>query len=430
MRFPRFYLVRQNFPDRSLKDLPDRVRQELERADLARRLPVGAKVAIAVGSRGIANIDLIVRETVQYFIGAGREPFIVPAMGSHGGASPEGQASVLTHYGITEQSMGCPVVSQLEVCSPGVTPEGIQVWVDRVAYEAAGILVINRVKWHTSFEGRIESGLFKMLAIGLGKLAGAQQYHAYAYRLGLEEVILSVARFLLATGKVLGGVGIVEDERHQTAHVEVIPAENLELREAALLQLAKSWMPRLPVPAVDVLIVDEIGKNISGTGMDTKIVNRSIDGARNPWKGAPRVERIFVRELSPLSYGNAVGIGMADVVTDRLVAAIDWDATYVNSLAASTPAGARLPLHFPTDRQCLERVATTVGKVDPSQVSYVWIRNTLSLEWVLVSDNAIPFLRATSNLSIKDRPIEIGFGEGGDLPPLPEVAAAVQGETH
>jgi len=374
----------------------------------------GAVVAIGVGSRGIANIDIIAREVVGYFREAGCRPFVFPAMGSHGAATAEGQAEVLAHYGITEVAMGCPVRSQLEVTSAGVTPEGIETCVDKLAWASDGIVVINRVKWHTSFDGKVESGPFKMLAIGLGKLAGAQRYHTYAYRMGLEQVILSVGRHLLATGKVLGGVAIVEDERHQTALVEAVPAAILEEREAELLRLAKSWMPRLPVAAVDVLIVDEIGKHISGTGMDTKVVNRSIDGQRNPWPGLPVIERIFVRELSPLSYGNAVGIGMADVVTDRLAAAVNWTATYVNSLAASTPAGARLPIHFPTDRQCLQEVARTVGKFDPREVTFAWIRNTIALDQLLVSENLASHLRSPYPLLVGP-PCQLPFDEQGNL---------------
>ncbi len=226
-------------------------------------------------------------------------PFIFPAMGSHGAATAEGQADVLAHYGIIEATMGCPVVSSLEVVSLGRTPDGIEAFMDRNAFESDGVMLVGRVKWHTDFAGKIESGLFKMMAIGLGKFAGAQRYHTYAYKLGLEHVICSIGRQVLASGKILGGLAILEDAHHSTAQVTAVPVEVMEQKEEELLRLVKSWMGRIPLD-LDVLILDEIGKNISGAGMDTKVVNRGVYGEYNPWPGAPRIERIFIRGLSDL----------------------------------------------------------------------------------------------------------------------------------
>src|SRR6202162_3344536 len=244
-------------------------------------------------------------------------------MGSHGAATAEGQADVLAHYGIIEETMGCPVVSSLEVVSVGHTAEGIEAFMDRNAFESDGIMLVGRVKWHTDFAGTIESGLFKMMAIGLGKFAGAQRYHTYAHKLGLAQVVRSIGRQVLASGKILGGLAILEDAYHQTAQVTAVPVGEMEQREEELLRLVKSWMGRIPVD-LDILILDEIGKNISGAGMDTKVVNRSVYGQYNLWPDAPRIERIFIRDLSELSYGNAVGLGMADIVSDRLLDKVAW----------------------------------------------------------------------------------------------------------
>ena len=239
-------------------------------------------------------------------------------MGSHGAATPEGQADVLAHFGITEASMGCPIVSRVDVVSLGKTADGIEVFMDAAAHAADGVMIVGRVKWHTTFNGRLESGLMKMMAIGLGKFAGAQKYHTHAQRLGLEHVIRTAGRRVLQSGKMIGGLAILEDAHHNTARLDAVPADCLEQRDEENLALAKSWMPQLPCD-LDVLIVDEMGKNISGTGMDAKVVNRGPASEYNPWPGLPSVKRIFVRDLDPETHGNALGIGMADVTTDRLV---------------------------------------------------------------------------------------------------------------
>ncbi len=400
MPFPRLLIVRQKFPDRRIADVAAEVRNQLAASNFAARLKPGARIAIGVGSRGIHNIASIVRSTVQYWKAAGMQPFLFPAMGSHGAASAAGQANVLAHYGITEASMGCPLVSQLEVVSLGKTADGIEAFMDRAAYEADGVMLIGRVKWHTDYAGKIESGLFKMMAIGLGKFAGAQRYHAYAYRLGLEHVVVTVGRQVLKSGKILGGLAILEDANHNTGKIDAVPVETMEQREQENLALVKSWMAKIPVD-LDILILDEIGKNISGAGMDTKVVNRGVNGEYNPWPDTPRFERIFIRDLSELTYNSAVGLGMADVVTDRLVDRIDWQPTTINSLTANTPAAIRTPVHFSTDRECLERFAPTVGKLDLSQVTYGWIRNSMELGRIGLSENLRAQVESNPQLEIE-----------------------------
>lgn len=400
--------IRQTFPHRAIQNVAGAVRAELEASGIAGSAQSGARIAIGAGSRGISNIAAIVRATVDFWKSRGCRPFIFPAMGSHGAGTPEGQASVLAHYGIEESTMDCPVVSSFDVISLGETKRGIEVVASRDAWESDGVFLINRVKWHTSFAGGIESGVTKMLAIGLGKIDGARIYHTHARKLGLEAVIRSVGAHVIAAGNVIGGLAILEDAYHDTARVTAIPAANLIACEEELLRLAKSWMARLPVPAIDVLIVDEMGKNISGTGMDLKVVNRGVIEMFNPWPDAPRVERIFVRDLSALSYGNGNGIGVADVVHDRLLEKFDYKAGMVNAVTSGSLGLMRIPLHFPTDRECFEVAANSVGKFDREEVTVAWIRNTLELGALEVSRNLLASIASDAHVAIagSDRPIE------------------------
>jgi hypothetical protein len=416
MVFPRLYLVRQNFPDRRVVDIPGTVRSQLSSAGFGSRLAPGSRVAIGVGSRGIANIATIVRAVADFWKSRGMQPFIFPAMGSHGAATAEGQADVLAHYGIDEATMGCPVLSSLEVVSLGRTSEGLEAFMDRNAFDSEGVMLVGRVKWHTDFAGKIESGLFKMMAIGLGKFAGAQRYHTWAYKLGLEQVIRSVGRQVLKSGKVLGGLAILEDANHNTGQLTAVPVAEMERKEEELLALVKSWQGHIPVRHLDILILDEIGKNISGAGMDTKVVNRSVTGLYNPWPDTPVIERVYVRDISDISYGNGVGLGMADVVHDQLLEKIDWVPTRINSLTASTLAPIRTPIHFPTDRQCLEAIIPTVGKFDVGDVTICRIRNTMQVNRALVSENLLPQIRSNPVCEILEGPMPFEFDSDGNVP--------------
>ena len=409
----RLLIARQNFPDLRLSDVRHEARQQLEHSEFAARLRPGARVAIGVGSRGITNIATVVKSAVEYWRAHGMLPFVFPAMGSHGAATPEGQADVLAHLGITEQSIGCPVVSRAEVVSLGRTDDGTEVFMDAEAHAADTVMIAARVKWHTSFSGRIESGLMKMTAIGMGKFAGAQQYHTHAQRCGLEDIIRTVGRRVLQSGKMVGGLAILEDAHHNIARLEAVPADAMEQREEELLALAKSWMPRLPCD-LDVLIIDEMGKNISGTGMDAKVVNRGPEGEYNHWPGLPSIGRIFVRDLAAQTYGNAMGIGMADVTHDRLVHQIDWAPTRVNAASASRPSRIRVPAHFASDRECLQWVAATAGKVAPADVTFGWIRNTLELDRLAISPNLRAQIEAQRQVKIESE-IDVPWDESENL---------------
>jgi len=413
-----FLPVRQSFPHRGLSDIRASVCRELASTDLTSRLSPGARIAIGVGSRGISNIAVIVRSVVDFFSSSGFRPFLFPAMGSHGAATAEGQARVLAHYSIDEATMGCPVASSFDLVSLGRTDLGIEVFAGRDAWESDAIFVVNRVKWHTSFEGALESGVSKMLALGLGKIEGARSCHGHARRLGMDAVIRSVAGHLLATGRILGGLAVLEDAYHETAQVTALRAVGLIEREEELLCLAKSWMGRIPVPSLDVLIVDEIGKNISGTGMDLKVVNRGVHGQYNPSSGTTRIERIFIRDLSDLSYGNGVGIGLGDVIHDRVLEKLDFNAGRVNAMTSGSLAAVRTPLHFPSDRECLDLVTGTVGKFDAAEVTLGWIRNTLELGRIALSENLADEIRKNPMLEIAGQPFGLDFDGDGNFSTL------------
>ena len=414
MRIQKVVPVHQEFPDRSLPDVAAEVHDQMRAAKWAASVRRGSRIAVGVGSRGIRNIDVIVKAVVDFWKSREVKPFIVPVMGSHGAATAQGQADVLAHYGINERSMGAPVQSSLEVVPVGKTPEGIAVSMDRLAFKSDGVMLCGRVKWHTDFQGPLESGIHKMMAIGLGKWEGAKRYHRWALTIGMEQVIRSVGAVVLSTGKMLGGLAILEDARHNTAGVRALGAAGMVDEEESLLRLVKSWKGDLPGEHVDFLIVDEIGKDISGAGMDTKVVNRGGDGP-NLWKHVPIVLRIFVRDLSRNTYGNAIGMGMADVVHDRLVEKVDYEATWVNALTASEPSPGFTPLHFATDRECIERVLPTCGKADTADCTLVWIRNTLELGHALVSENILPQILDNPAIHVLGKPRKLPFDAKGNL---------------
>ncbi|MCB1022202.1 MAG: DUF2088 domain-containing protein [Acidobacteria bacterium] len=414
MAMHRLVRVRQNFPKRALPDVAAAVRQTMEAAEWTQSVKPGSRIAVGAGSRGIQNIDVIVKAVVDFWKSRGCEPFIVPVMGSHGAATAEGQADVLHHYGITEERMGAPILSSLEVVKVGTTPEGIEVSMDRNAFEADGVMLCSRVKWHTDFEGGLESGVHKMMAIGLGKWAGAKRYHTWALKIGMEQVIRSVGQVVLSTGKMLGGLAILEDAWHNTAEVAALGVEGMVAAEEALLEKTKSWKTNIPAKAVDLLVVDEMGKNFSGAGMDTKVINRSVDGP-NRWTGVPVIQRVFVRNISNKSYGNAIGVGFADITTDRLVEQIDYNATWINGLTSSTTSPGATPMHFASDKECIERILPTCGNLNVDDCTIVWIPNSMDLAECMVSENLLPELRQNADIEVVGEPAEMAFDADGNL---------------
>ncbi|MGH9535969.1 MAG: hypothetical protein ACRD2E_14055, partial [Terriglobales bacterium] len=413
---PSLVLLRQQYPHRALADPVAAAREALAAARLEGRLRSGMRVGVGAGSRGIANYAAIVAEACRHLRALGCQPFIFPCMGSHGGATAAGQLDVLRSAGITEAAMGAPILSEIQPHALGASGRvGLPVYMDRHAWEADAFLLINRIKPHTDFSGAIESGICKMLAMGIGKHRGAQAYHAHAIQGGrYEEAIREASATVIATGKCLGGLALLEDAYHQTARVEWLAAADLPGQEETLLALAKSWQPRIPVAALDLLIVDEIGKEISGAGMDTKVVNRGVHGEVNAWPTAA-IQRIYLRGLSARTYGNAVGVGMAEGVSRPLAQAIDWAATRVNSLTASTPRNARLPLVFDSDREAVAALLATVGLASNADAKIGWIRNTLEIATLALSENLVSEAREQIACEAVGEPFALGFDAGGTL---------------
>ena len=391
MPYPKLVRVRQHFERPRIEDVAGAVRAALERLDLSRSIKPGNTVALTAGSRGIANIPLVLRSSVEFLKKLGARPFLVPAMGSHGGGTAEGQQAVLESYGITEAFVGAPLRASMEVVSLGNTSEGFPVVLDRHAAEADHIGVIARVKPHTGYHGPIESGLMKMMMIGLGKHAGALTYHRILLEKPFDQVVRSVGRTVRARAPIAFGLGLVENAYDETAAVEGVLPPDFEPREADLLVLAKKWLARLPLRKADLLIVDEIGKDISGSGMDTNIVGRKRAFRQDPTRvtDQPEMRVIFVRGLSEKTHGNAAGIGLADFTTKRLIQAMNYKATVINCLTAGYPEGAYLPVHFDTDREVLDAGLAIIGTRLPEDARILRIRNTLQLEEVECSESCL-----------------------------------------
>jgi hypothetical protein len=406
--------VRQHFPRPRLDDIPAGVRRALEQAGLPIR--PGDRVAVGVGSRGIANIDTVARATVDWLRDRGARPFIFPAMGSHGGGTAEGQREILEHYGITEATMGCEIRASMDVVQIGEAL-GLPVWLDRQAAEADWIGLVNRVKPHTDFKGSIESGLFKMMTIGLGKWHGATQYHRMNVTHGYETVITAVGREVLARARIGFGLGIVENGYDETARVEAFAAADLEAGERRLLKDAREWMARLPFSPIDVLIVEEMGKNISGAGMDTNVIGRPSN-PHEPFPAEPKILWIVALDLTEESGGNATGIGNADFTTRRLADKIDWKTTAINCLTACAPTGAKLPLVFDTAREAVERALDCIGLTRPEDARVIRIRSTLVLGEIECSEAFAPLLAGRSGLEVLGPARPLAFDAAGQLVPL------------
>ena len=415
--FPRLIRIRQNFAPTPPVDIPATLAHEFEK--LRPKIKPGARIAVGVGSRGITNLRAIVRGVIDQLHAAGARPFIIPAMGSHGGATAEGQRDVLGTYDITEATMGVAIRGSMEVKQVGTTTEGAPVYCSVEALAADGILVINRIKPHTDFRGTLGSGLLKMCVIGLGKRAGAAAMHSAASRIGHERAIRGAAAVLLRETPILGGIAILENQFHETARLVALPHAEMATGEDTLLEEARALMPLLPFDEIDVLIVDRLGKNISGSGMDPNVTNRWVSGYLSSLvpdgNGTPFVRRVFVRDLTPESHGNGIGIGLADVTTTRLVRALDMRITGINALTSLTPNTAKIPIYFDTDREALERTLESLGLDDVRTARVVRIADTLSVAEMDVSE---PLWRASESdprLTAVGEAHEIEFDADGNL---------------
>ncbi len=414
---PRMVRIRQHFPRPVVQDVGQTVKGEIHRLELNHKVKPGDTVAITAGSRGVANIAAAVRAAAEAMLELGARPFVVPAMGSHGGATTEGQLGILEHYGITEETTGVPVRATMDVKKLGETSDGLSVYLDHNAAEADHILLLNRIKSHTDFGGRIESGLMKMMAIGLGKQRGANQYHRAFFRYGFERVITSVGNYVLTHAPVLCGVGLVENAYEETAKVCAMLPEELEKTEEKLLVESKQIAAKLPVENLELLIVDWMGKDISGTGMDTNIIGRMMQNFE-PEPESPRILRILVCDLTPDSGGNSVGIGLADFATKRLVEKYDRHATYMNCITALGPQKARIPVYYDTDQEAITNALETVGLTPPHECRVIRIHSTLHLIEMEVSESLLPELSDRENIEILGHPKDIAFDGQQNLVPL------------
>ena len=414
MLLPKMIRVKQKFPTDVVEDIRSAIFTELDQLNMDSIVKSGDTVAVGAGSRGITNIDVAIKSVVDYLKEIGSKPFVFPAMGSHGGATPAGQKDILAHYGITEETMGVPVRATMEVIEVGRTTDDLPVFLDRYAYEADVAVPVNRVKSHTDFHGSIESGLMKMLAIGFGKQKGASMYHRAFFRYGFEHVILASGSLLIESGKIGFGVALVENAYQETAKVSAIQSKDFVRRERELLVEAKALSGKLPFDELDLLILDEVGKNISGTGMDTNIIGRYMQNFESdPEK--PSITRIFARDLTEDSSGNATGIGLADFTTTRLVEKFDKKATYMNGLTGLGPQKSRIPFHYDTDLEVIEAALNTIGLTPPEEARVVRIQNTLKLDEVDISEILVEDAELRSDLEIISEAKVFPFDSSGNL---------------
>lgn len=412
---PRMTRVRQQLYDRVLLDLDSVVLNRVQER-LDGRVQPGQRIALAVGSRGVANIARIARATAAAVRRLGGEPFIVPAMGSHGGATAEGQVEVLASLGVTEAFCRCPIVSSMEVVQIGVTDDGLPVYLDRNAAGADGIVVINRVKKHTDFRGEVESGLMKMLTIGLGKKAQAELVHSYgAY--GLKKYVPEVARITLKRAPVLLGVASLENGYEQTAEIHAFLPEEIEAGEKRLLRKNKRTYPSLPFDQIDLLVVEQMGKDVSGTGMDTNVIGRvRIEGVPEPER--PRIRSIVTLSLTEASHGNAVGVGLADLIGQRLRDQIDDAAMAVNVITSGFLERGKIPITLPTDRAAIETALARMAPEVRAHPRVVRVRDTLHLTEFDVSDALLDEARARPGVEVVGAPRPMEFFADGTIEPL------------
>jgi hypothetical protein len=423
--YPLMFRVRQTFERPRVDDIPVEVAAQLSKLNLSETIQPKQSVAITAGSRGIANIHLIIKAIVDHIKSIGAEPFIVPAMGSHGGGTAEGQQQILEGYGITESFCGCPIRASMETIVVCQAEEGFPVHFDKHAFSADHVIVCGRVKPHTGFTGDIESGLMKMMLIGLGKHVGAKVYHRAIKDNSFGQIVRSVAREVLSKCRIAAGLAIIENGYDETAKIAAVAASEFEAREKELLIQAKQWMPRLPFKTADLLLIDEIGKNISGTGMDTNIVGRKFLDHIAREDEFPKVRFIAVRGLTKQTHGNATGIGLAEFALTRAIDSVDQQVTLTNCLTGGHPTAAMTPVHLASDRELLTRVLPQIGLTEPENAKVMWIRNTLELAEVECSVAYLSEVGGREDLELLSDPRPFDFDASGNLGSVEECSHGV-----
>ena len=396
MMFPRMVEVRQRIPSPKIEDYVSAIREEMRKKNLHNKIKPSWKIVITAGSRGIAHYPEILATVVDEVKRAGGKPFIVPAMGSHGGATPEGQIQILKSLGITSETVGAPIHSSMKVDEIGRLDNNAPVYFDRIALKSDGIIVVGRVKPHTDFKGKIESGLMKMMAIGLGKQKGAETIHWYKSE-GYHKLIPAAARLIMKKAPILLGLAVVENAYHEIAIVKALEPNAIEQEETKLLDKAKKLLARLPFKEIDILIIDEIGKDISGVGMDTNVIGRFWLPGESDSK-APKIKRIVVLDLSERTHGNAIGIGLADLTTKRVISKIDYDATFVNCLTEGSTETAKIPVFLSNDRDAIATAIRTCGPIDSRKAKVVRIKNTLELQRFWISESLVEIVKSNREL--------------------------------
>ncbi|MGI6226248.1 MAG: lactate racemase domain-containing protein [Peptococcales bacterium] len=420
VELPKMVRVKQKFTGTVVEDIRGELRNQFDTLKLAERLKPGAKIAVAVGSRGIHAIDKITKEVIDLLKDNNFDPFIIPAMGSHGGATAEGQKELLAGYGITEETMGVSIQSSLdvvEVASVKVpqVPEEFPVYVDKIGFNSDGIVVINRVKPHTLFRNDVESGLMKMLTIGLGKHQGATKAHLGGFDI-FNEIIPAVGKKILENAPIYFGVGIVENAFEETSEIRVVPREDFVEADRALLIKARELMGRIQIPELDCLIVKEIGKEYSGDGMDPNVTGRYLNPQIKP---DIKIQKIVVLDLSAKTEGNACGVGMADVITKRLFDKINFKKTYINVYTSTALHGGRIPMIIDTDEEALQVALTSCVRISSGIYKIAYIPNTLCLEELWVSEALAEELKDSPNFEIMGDPEAIEFDTEGNIINLP-----------
>jgi hypothetical protein len=417
MDYPRFGLIRQRFPESPKPDPKEWLWAEFERTGLLKAVKKGHRVLLTAGSRGIDSMKDVLAACVEAVRSAGGEPFIYPAMGSHGGAKAAMQVKVLTHLGITEQSMGAPIYADWDIVEVGRAEGGVPVYADRAAVDADHIFIVNRVKEHTEYMGGTESGLLKMAVVGLGRQPGAETMHRLAVNLTFYKAIHAIAKVLFRELNILGGIALLEDHRNQLRRVEVVPARDVFDREPKLLKESQQYRAKLPFDQLDILLVDRIGKDISGSGFDTKVIGRIMNIYEKECE-TPKITRIVFRDLTEGSEGNATGLGLADYTTRRVVDKIDVEATRINCMTGGSPEKGRIPITLPTDRAAVDAAFATIGLWTPETVKVAWIPNTKDLEWLAVSSALLKSSRNRSDLEVMDEQFDLPFDAEDALPYL------------
>ena len=413
---PRWAPVRQQLDDLEIGDVRAAIAAQFAREGVGARLKPGQRVAITAGSRGIDRIDEVLKAVVDEVRALGAEPFLVPAMGSHGGATAEGQLDLISHYGVTEERMGCPILSSMETVELGFVENDVPVWIDRNAYQADAVIPVGRVKPHTDFRGPVESGLMKMIAIGLGKQHGANFFHHQGMG-EFHHLIPAVANYTISRVNIPFGVAVIENGYGHLAQAEAVPAERIYEREQELLRIARGRMGRLPGDQVDVLIIDRIGKDISGDGADPNVINRDVAGALPPSEEpvTPRVQRVIMRDLTDDTDGNASGIGMGDVVLRRMVDRMDPVPTYMNMITSKAPQGARIPLTVDNDRQAIQIALACCLKTQPETSRIMRIQDTKHVETLWASELLLPEILEEGRVTQTGDLREIAFDAAGML---------------